>query len=103
MGNETLRSELQQLERRVKLLINEYSRLKEDFENVRVENQHLKGQLQQQEAKLSNFQNQTKISKIVESMVVGDTDSDELKDVIDDYIKEIDKCIAHLGEAKVAE
>ncbi|RED92819.1 DUF3450 domain-containing protein [Marinoscillum furvescens] len=103
MGNDTLRSELQHLERRVKLLINEYTRLKEDFENVRVENQHLRGQLQQQEAKLSNFQNQTKISKIVESMVVGDTDSDELKDVIDDYIKEIDKCIAHLGEAKVTE
>ncbi|MEQ8808105.1 MAG: hypothetical protein RIE59_03470 [Imperialibacter sp.] len=40
-----------------------------------------------------------KISKIVESMVVGDSDANEVKDVLDDYIKEIDKCIAHLGEA----
>ena len=32
-------------------------------------------------------------------MVVGENDSEELKDVIDGYIKEINKCIAHLGEA----
>ncbi|MEQ8473433.1 MAG: hypothetical protein RIC35_19705 [Marinoscillum sp.] len=99
MSNETLRSELNNLERKVKLLLSDYAQLKGDFEKTQVENQHLKSQLQQQETKISNFQNQTKISKIVESMVVGENDSEELKDVIDGYIKEINKCIAHLGEA----
>ena len=99
MGNETLRTEINNLERRVKLLLSEHAQLKVELQKVSKENQQLKAQASQQEANLANFQNQMKISKIVESMVVGDNDSEELKDVIDGYIKEINKCIAHLGEA----
>lgn len=99
MSNETLRTEINHLERKVKLLLSEYTQLKNDFQKVSNENQLLKSQVDQQQLNLANFQNQTKISKIVESMVVGENDSDEVKDVLDDYIKEIDKCIAHLGEA----
>ncbi|MFH6984855.1 hypothetical protein [Marinoscillum sp. 108] len=99
MGNETLRTEINNLERRVKLLLSEHAQLKVELQKVSNENQQLKAQASQQEANLANFQNQMKISKIVESMVVGDSDANEVKDVLDDYIKEIDKCIAHLGEA----
>ncbi len=99
MGNETLRTEINNLERRVKLLLSEHAQLKVELQKVSKENQQLKAQASQQEANLANFQNQMKISKIVESMVVGDSDANEVKDVLDDYIKEIDKCIAHLGEA----
>lgn len=99
MSNETLRTELSSLERKIKILLNEHARLKEDFEKVNTQKAELEARLAQQDAKVENFQNQMKISKIVESMVVNDGDSEELKDVIEDYIKEIDKCIAHLGEA----
>ncbi|WP_421872557.1 hypothetical protein [Marinoscillum sp.] len=99
MKNETLRTELNNLERKVKLLLSDYAQLKDDFDKCRTENQHLKAQIEDQNTRISSFQNQTKISKIVESMVVGENDSEELKDVIDGYIKEINKCIAHLGEA----
>lgn len=99
MGNETLRTEINNLERKVKLLLSEHTQLKVELQKVSKENQQLKAQASQQEANLANFQNQMKISKIVESMVVGDSDANEVKDVLDDYIKEIDKCIAHLGEA----
>ena len=99
MKNETLRTELNNLERKVKLLLSDYAQLKTDFDKSQAENQHLRTQIEDQHSKISSFQNQTKISKIVESMVVGENDSEELKDVIDGYIKEINKCIAHLGEA----
>ena len=99
MKNETLRAELNNLERKVKLLLSDYAQLKTDFDKCQTENQHLKAQINDQQSKISSFQNQSKISKIVESMVVGDSDANEVKDVLDDYIKEIDKCIAHLGEA----
>ncbi len=99
MKNETLRTELNNLERKVKLLLSDYTQLKEDYEKCQAENLQLKKTIEDQQSKISNFQNQSKISKIVESMVVGENDSDELKDVIDGYIKEINKCIAHLGEA----
>lgn len=99
MSTETLRTEISNLERKVKMLLSEHTHLKDEINALRQENMVLKDRLQQKESNLANFQNQMKISKIVESMVVSGNDTTELKDVIDDYIKEIDKCIAHLGEA----
>lgn len=99
MSKETLRSEITNLERKVKILLSEHAHLKDEINAIRQENQLLKDRLEQKESNLANFQNQRKISKIVESMVVGENDVMELKDVVGDYIKEIDKCIAHLGEA----
>lgn len=99
MSNDTLRSEINNLERKVKLLLSEYSQLKGAYQKVSNENQELRSKVSDYEHNISNFQNQMKISKIVESMVVGESNADEVKDVLDDYIKEIDKCIAHLGEA----
>ncbi len=97
-NGQTLRSELLSLERKVKLLLNEHQILKEEVEHLKKENSVLREELNEKEGKLDHFQNKIKISKIVGSMVVGEDDTSGLKEVIDDYIKEIDKCIAHLGE-----
>lgn len=97
-NGQTLRSELLSLERKAKLLLNEHQILKEEVDHLRKENSVLKDELNDKEGKLDHFQNKIKISKIVGSMVVGENDTSGLKEVIDDYIKEIDKCIAHLGE-----
>lgn len=99
MGNDVLRIELQHLERKVRVLLSEHSQVKTEVALLRAENEALKSQIESKTAHLSNFQNQMKMSKIVESMIVGEGSTSELREVIDDYIKEIDKCIAHLGEA----
>lgn len=99
MSSESLRTEINNLERKVKLLLSEHSQLKAAFQKLSDENQQLRSQVADYQQNESNFQNQAKISKIVESMIVGENDSEAVKDVIEDYIKEIDKCIAHLGEA----
>ncbi len=99
MGKETLRAELNLLERKVRLLIGEFSRLQSETLQLKAENEQLKKQLEDKDVDLTNFQNQAEISKIVESMLVGKEGSTDLGEKIDDYIKEIDKCIAHLGEA----
>ena len=39
-----------------------------------------------------------KMNKLASSMMVNGEDSAQLKETIDGYIKEIDKCIAHLAE-----
>ena len=70
MKNETLRTELNNLERKVKLLLSDYGQLKDDFDKCRTENQHLRSQLLEQDSKISSFQNQTKISKIVEIVLI---------------------------------
>ncbi|MBV6645446.1 MAG: hypothetical protein KI790_08345 [Cyclobacteriaceae bacterium] len=99
MSNERLHQEIRSLERKIKLLISEHEKLRELAALYQTENQELKTKVSRKDEELSGFQNKIKISKIVENMVVEGQDTTDLKDVIDDYIKEIDKCITHLGEA----
>jgi len=98
MYQEQLASELSILERKMKLLLNEYHSQKEEIRQLKNENDSLKSMVQDKEADLNNFQNRHKISSIVNSVAVDDVRSAELKQQLNSYIKEIDKCIAHLSE-----
>lgn len=98
MPSETLYRELQNLERKIQLVLNENKRLKDELSQSKFENQNLNEQIASQSANLSNVQNQMKVNKIVNSTGVSAVDSAQLKEVIDGYVKEIDKCIAHLAE-----
>lgn len=95
--HQSLNSELISLERKIKLLLNEHALLKEEIEQLKNENRELKLDMSSKNEKLDDFQNKIKISKIVGSMVADGEDTSDLKNIINDYIKEIDKCIAHLG------
>ena len=99
MSREALYQEIHNLERRITLLISEHAKLKEQLDHKTQEAESLKAKIGSQETKLSNFQNKYNISKIVGGTAVGKEDAGELRRVLDDYIEEIDKCIAHLGEA----
>lgn len=91
-----LASALSLLEDRVKQLLEERSAMRHELEFLRKENTDLKAQLEKKSSQINNFQNQIKISKIVDKMAVKD-DTAELKDKINEYIKDIDKCIALLS------
>lgn len=98
MPSEKLYREFQNLERQIQLVLSENKRLKDELSSTRDENGMLKEKMKSQEANLSTFHNQMKINKLVNSKVVSEGDSAQLKETIDGYIKEIDKCIAHLAE-----
>ena len=98
MSDDRLKNEISTLERKVKLLISEHQRMKADLGSFRSENQELKQKIETKDGEISGFQNKFKISKIVNNMTAGGEDSTELKVVLDRYIKEVDKCIAHLSE-----
>lgn len=91
-----LASALSLLEDRVKQLLEERSAMRHELEFIRKENTDLKAQLEKKSSQINNFQNQIKISKIVDKMAVKD-DTAELKDKINEYIKDIDRCIALLS------
>src|SRR3954463_14972743 len=98
MNNEGILSKLEALEGKLQMLTKEYNALKTEFRAVREENKQLKALKERQNEDLKNFQNQDKISKIVSSIAEDTQKSTELKLKINEYIKEIDKCIAHLSE-----
>lgn len=99
MTSEKLNLSLSNLERKVKFLLNNYQDLKEELSIVKSENQELKELIRKKEDQIIDFQNKYKISKIVRNIRDGEEDASELKNQINEYIREIDKCILHLSQA----
>ena len=97
MSTEILHREISNLERKISLLLAEHTKLKEEliFKDDQINT--LQKKLDIQLKKLSDFQNKYNLSKIAENRTGKNEDSEELKKVLDGYINEIDKCIAHLS------
>jgi chromosome segregation ATPase len=97
MNQELLKTNLNGLERKILVLVNEHKKLKDEIKSLKAENQELKSELHSRDEQLADFKNQIKISKIVDSINPEDGSVSELKKKVDDYIQEIDKCIAYLS------
>jgi FtsZ-binding cell division protein ZapB len=97
MDQELLKTNLNGLERKILVLINEHKNLKEEARALKRENQELKEAVRVRDDQIAGFHNQLKITKIVDSLSPEDGSVSELKRKVDDYIREIDKCIAHLS------
>lgn len=98
MNKEKLGLSLSNLERRIKLLVNDYKSLKSEMAAVRGENKELKELIRKKDEQIIDFQNKYKISKIVKNVREGESDTSELKNQVSEYIREIDKCILHLTQ-----
>ncbi len=97
MEKDQLITELTLLERKIKLFKNEHQTVREELRILKVENGNLKTTLKRKEQQIDDFQNQNKISTIVDNITAGSEDAAELKQYINEYIREIDKCIAQLS------
>jgi hypothetical protein len=97
MDQELLKTNLNGLERKIMVLINEHKTLKDEVKAVKKENLDLKAALRVRDEQIAGFHNQLKITKIVDSLNPEDGSVSELKKKVDEYIREIDKCIAHLS------
>ncbi len=97
MDQEVLKTNLSSLERKLLVLVNEHKNLKEEVRALKSENHELRSSMKARDEQISGFHNQLKITKIVENLHPEDGSVSELKKKVDDYIREIDKCIAHLS------
>ena len=98
MSSESLNNELNNLERRIKLIISEQAKLKNEVGIYQNENLQLREKISQKERELNSFQNKFKLNQIADNAIES-ADSDELKELLNKYIMEIDKCILNLSEA----
>ncbi len=91
---------IQDLSQDVQSLIAQKQRLQEVLSQLEDENKTLLDEVVGLREKLSSFQNQDKIVKIVNSVVEeGESEkTTELKRKINEYIREVDKCISHLSQ-----
>jgi hypothetical protein len=97
MDQEVLKSNLSGLERKLLVLVGEHKTMKEELKALKLENQQLKSAVKVRDDQLNGFHNQAKITKIVDNLHPEDGSVSELKRKVDEYIREIDKCIAHLS------
>jgi hypothetical protein len=97
MDQELLKSNLSGLERKILVLVNEHKTLKDEMKGLKTENQALKSAVKARDEQIHGFHNQLKITKIVDNINPEDGSVLELKKKVDEYIREIDKCIAHLS------
>ena len=97
MDQDVLKINLNGLERKLVVLLNEHKSLKHEVTGLKSENTELRQHLRQREEQLGSFKNQIKITKIVDNIHPEDGSVSELKKTVDEYIREIDKCIAHLS------
>ena len=97
MDQELLKNNLNGLERKLLVLVNEHKNLKEELKALKLENQELKSAVKVRDEQITSFHNQLKITKIVDNLHPEDGSVSELKKKVDEYIREIDKCIAHLS------
>ena len=98
MDQELLKTNLSGLERKILVLVNEHKNVKDELKGLKRENQELKEAVRARDEQIAGFHNQLKITKIVDSINPEDGSVSELKKKVDDYIREIDKCIAHLSK-----
>jgi chromosome segregation ATPase len=98
MNQDILRTQLASLDRKLNLLLTEHKRVRQELAQTQSENNQLRENLKAQEDQIASFQNRIKISKIVDRIDTDGEDSTELKKKLDDYIKEIDKCIRYLSQ-----
>ena len=97
MDHEMLMTNLSGLERKITVLVNEHKSLKDEVKAIKEENQELKAALRLRDEQIASFHNQLKITKLVDNLNPEDGSVLELKKKVDEYIREIDKCIAHLS------
>ena len=98
MTTNSLNNELNNLERKIKLIISEQVKLKNDVEMYQSENRRLKEIIKLKNHELNNFQSKYKLNQIANN-ALENSNKEGLKELLNKYISEIDKCILHLNEA----
>lgn len=93
-----IHDELQKLEKLAHKIQAKLQEVKAQNEELRVQNSALSSELKEKEQEIEHFKNKIKISNIVDNRTVNPEDSTEMKDLIDNYIKEIDQLITYLSD-----
>lgn len=93
----TIDQKLATLESNLSKLLTAYQSKSLALDQLQNEKNQLQSKVEVLEAKVTDFQNQDKMSKLVNNSSVEREDSIELKNRLNEYIKEIDRCITHLS------
>lgn len=91
-------AQLDRLERQITTLVAAYQQLREELADANTTVQQLRGDLREKDRLLKERQNQENIVKLVHTIAGEPTHANELKLRLNEYIRELDKCLAYLRD-----
>ncbi len=98
MPKEKQLQQLQHIEDKLRKLLTRYAEVQQRLASTQEQVKSLEVKLGEKDQQIKNFQNQENIVKIVDTLAGNPVNSTELKLKINEYIREIDKCIAYLRD-----
>jgi len=90
--------QLGRIESKLNRLVSRYNQMQGALEKAQEEIRELHLVIEQKETEIKNFQKRDNITKIVDTIAADAANATELKLKINEYIREIDKCIAYLRD-----
>ncbi len=98
MQKEKQIQQLQVIEDKLRKLLARYADVQQRLIQAQEEIKLLEATIEEKDQQIKNFQNQENIVKIVDTIAGNAANSTELKLKLNEYIREIDKCIAYLQD-----
>lgn len=90
---------VENIERRVSKLIKLYQSVQKEKEDILTENNKLKSDLSDKDESIKNLEEKIKLLRITKSVSTQDNKRNkESRQKINEYVREIDKCIALLNK-----
>lgn len=91
-------AQLDRLERQVATLVTAYQQLRVELADANTTVQQLRADVRDRDRQLKEKQNQENIVKLVQTIAGEPTHANELKQRLNEYIRDLDKCLAYLRE-----
>ena len=91
-------AQLDRLERQLTTLVAAYQQVREELADTLTLNQQLRADVRDRDRALKEKQNQENIVKLVQTVAGEPTHAHQLKQRLNEYIREIDKCLVYLKE-----
>ena len=91
-------AQLDRLEKQVTTLVAAYQRMREELADANTTVEQLRADVRDKDRQLKERQNQENIVKLVQTIAGEPTHANELKLRLNEYIRELDKCLAYLRE-----
>jgi predicted RNase H-like nuclease (RuvC/YqgF family) len=85
------------LRSKIEKLIQFHNRLKDDYSKLSVENETLIRKIEDQKNRINKLEDSNKVVKLAKALSADETRSAELKNKINELVREIDKSIALLN------
>ena len=91
-------AQLDRLEQQISTLVAAYQQLREELADADTTVQQLRADVRERDRQLKNRQNQENIVKLVQTIAGEPTHANELKLRLNEYIRELDKCLGYLRD-----